>query len=156
MTFALEILSRKRKGPQPATRKHPSLFSFVIQLIAIIRNNPSPTATLIPTNPQPDPNSPDCKACSTNLGATDACRWDDSKCLVDVCKADSKCQACKFDCDGLNNGPDYSGPICKACTTTLGASSCKWDDDQCLVDECKADKDCQDCQIPCERYASQT
>lgn len=50
--------------------------------------------------------------------------------------------------------PDMSSPACVNCTTNLGASDCSADDDQCLVDQCKADTDCQQCGIDCNSFAN--
>lgn len=56
---------------------------------------PSP-ATPTPT-PTVDLNSPDCKTCTSNLGASN-CGPTDNTCLVNQCKSDTSCQACKIDC----------------------------------------------------------
>ncbi|RSL83218.1 hypothetical protein CEP51_004659 [Fusarium floridanum] len=47
-----------------------------------------------------DPESPDCKACSENMGASE-CPAEDKQCLIDQCRNDEACQRCVFDCDGL-------------------------------------------------------
>ena len=50
--------------------------------------------------------------------------------------------------------PDMSSSACVECTTNLGASDCSADDDQCLIDQCKADTQCQDCRIDCDTFAN--
>lgn len=55
---------------------------------------PAPTST---SKPPVDENSPDCKACGSNLGASD-CGPEENQCLIDQCKADAQCQACGIDC----------------------------------------------------------
>ena len=47
------------------------------------------------------------------------------------------------------NSPDYT-----ECTDNLGASSCPWDDNQCLVDQCKADSHCKASNIDCDSFAN--
>lgn len=49
---------------------------------------------------------------------------------------------------------NMSSPECTSCTNNLGASNCSADDDQCLVNQCKSDTDCQKCGINCDQYAS--
>jgi len=61
-------------------------------------SNPSPTTTPNPPVATPDMNSPDCKTCGSNLGASN-CSAKDGQCLVDQCKNDKSCQACKIDCN---------------------------------------------------------
>lgn len=41
---------------------------------------------------------------------------------------------------------------CSACGNTLGASNCPAEDNQCLVDQCKSDKDCIACQFDCDQF----
>ncbi|KAI8710394.1 hypothetical protein NCS52_01575900 [Fusarium sp. LHS14.1] len=54
-----------------------------------------------PPEPTPqDPESPDCKACSDNMGAS-SCPAEDQQCLIDQCRNDEACQRCVFDCDGM-------------------------------------------------------
>lgn len=48
--------------------------------------------------------------------------------------------------------PDMSSQVCTDCTTSLGASNCKADDGQCLVDQCKHDANCQACKIDCSTF----
>ncbi|KAF2239488.1 hypothetical protein EV356DRAFT_562960 [Viridothelium virens] len=50
--------------------------------------------------------------------------------------------------------PDMSSSQCTTCTNNLGASNCSADDDQCLVDQCKNDTNCQQCGINCDQYAN--
>lgn len=50
--------------------------------------------------------------------------------------------------------PDMKSEACKACGSTLGASDCKADDNQCLVDQCKNDGDCKKCKMDCDQYAN--
>jgi hypothetical protein len=59
-------------------------------------STPTPAPTSTPANP--DMSSKECTECSTNMGAS-SCKADDPKCLVDQCKADTNCQACKIDCN---------------------------------------------------------
>jgi hypothetical protein len=46
-------------------------------------------------------------------------------------------------------GPDISSSACKTCTNNLGASTCAAADNQCLVNQCKNDSNCQTCAIDC-------
>ncbi|KAL8758247.1 MAG: hypothetical protein Q9184_003986 [Pyrenodesmia sp. 2 TL-2023] len=50
--------------------------------------------------------------------------------------------------------PDLSSPACTSCTGTLGASDCSADDDQCLIEQCRNDEDCQTCGIDCESFGA--
>ncbi|KAI4207060.1 MAG: hypothetical protein LQ346_000778 [Caloplaca aetnensis] len=50
--------------------------------------------------------------------------------------------------------PDLSSLACTSCTGTLGASDCSADDDQCLIDQCRNDDDCQTCGIDCDSFGS--
>ncbi|MCJ1332272.1 hypothetical protein MMC10_008964 [Thelotrema lepadinum] len=50
--------------------------------------------------------------------------------------------------------PDMSSPTCIDCTNALGASNCAPDDDTCLVNQCKADTNCQQCGIDCDSFAT--
>jgi len=61
------------------------------------KENPSSPSTPSDSTP-PDLNSPDCKTCGSNLGAS-SCSAKDGQCLVDECKNDKSCQACKLDCN---------------------------------------------------------
>lgn len=47
-----------------------------------------------------DPNSPECKQCADDLGASE-CPADDSACLIGECAFNQNCQLCQFDCEGL-------------------------------------------------------
>ncbi|KAL8747440.1 MAG: hypothetical protein Q9190_000701 [Brigantiaea leucoxantha] len=47
---------------------------------------------------------------------------------------------------------DTTSPAYSSCITDLGASDCGPKDEQCLVDQCKADKYCQECKIDCSTY----
>ena len=50
--------------------------------------------------------------------------------------------------------PDLSSKVCVDCTNALGASECSAPNDQCLVDQCKNDKNCQTCGIDCSSFFS--
>jgi hypothetical protein len=41
---------------------------------------------------------------------------------------------------------------CDTCSSNLGASDCKADDVQCLIDQCNKDNDCKKCGTPCDQY----
>lgn len=61
---------------------------------------PAPTADK-PKEPEkrppPDMNSPDCKACGSDLGASN-CPASDRNCLEMECTSNEKCKKCNFDC----------------------------------------------------------
>lgn len=64
------------------------------------KSTTTPTSsTTTPSSPSstPDMNSPDCKTCGDDLGAS-SCAASDGQCLVDQCNNDKSCQACKIDC----------------------------------------------------------
>ncbi|KAL8917004.1 MAG: hypothetical protein Q9208_008222 [Pyrenodesmia sp. 3 TL-2023] len=65
-----------------------------------------------------------------------------------ACCGNGSCE----DADPPAETPDLSSPACTACTSTLGASDCSADDGQCLIDQCKADQDCQACGIDCNTF----
>ena len=128
----------------------------------------TPTPSTDPEPTEPDWDSDACKACSTNLGASE-CSADDDQCLIDQCKADSDCTECGANCetDFISEEedeeptpdpepepeptePDWESEACRACSDNMGASSCSADDDQCLIDQCKADSDCTECGANCE------
>ena len=50
--------------------------------------------------------------------------------------------------------PDLSSDACVECTSTLGASDCSAEDDQCLIDQCKDDTKCQECGIDCNSFGA--
>jgi hypothetical protein len=56
-----------------------------------------------------DPNSPECKECGSNLGASD-CPASDDQCLVDQCLSYETCFYCKFDCNGLRGQRAVGAP----------------------------------------------
>lgn len=45
--------------------------------------------------------------------------------------------------------PDLSSAVCQACESDLGASNCSATDQQCLIDQCNSDTNCQTCKIDC-------
>ena len=47
------------------------------------------------------------------------------------------------------SAPDMSSPACVTCTNSLGDSSCAAADNQCLINQCKNDSNCQTCGIDC-------
>ncbi|KUJ17615.1 uncharacterized protein LY89DRAFT_733454 [Mollisia scopiformis] len=47
------------------------------------------------------------------------------------------------------SGPDMSSSACVKCTNDLGASSCAAADNQCLINQCTSDSNCQTCGINC-------
>jgi hypothetical protein len=49
----------------------------------------------------------------------------------------------------LPSGPNLSSPACIACTNNLGASSCGPSDNNCLLNQCLNDTNCQKCGIDC-------
>lgn len=49
---------------------------------------------------------------------------------------------------------DTNSPAYQSCISDLGASDCKPEDGKCLVDQCKADKHCQECKIDCSTYGN--
>jgi len=46
-------------------------------------------------------------------------------------------------------GPDTGSPAYEACGNKLGASSCPGSDNQCIIDQCKNDPDCQASRFDC-------
>lgn len=56
-----------------------------------------PTPTQTPTPNDPDVSSEECKACTSDIGAS-TCEASDINCLLDQCAANANCQACKVDC----------------------------------------------------------
>lgn len=53
-----------------------------------------------PERPPPDMNSPACKACGSDLGASN-CRTEDMDCLLGECGRNKHCIECNFDCKVL-------------------------------------------------------
>lgn len=121
----------------------------------------SPTESATPTDepeePEPDWESDDCKECGNELGSSE-CPADDERCLLRQCEWLSVCTRCTSDCAGdykldpkKGSEPgDFDTDYCKECGSNMGASECSADDDQCLIDECKADYDCASCGADCE------
>lgn len=100
-----------------------------------------------------DPNNPECSKCSDDMGAS-TCLPAYHSCLINECWKNSHCTSCKFDCELLfEGGPDPTdpdSPECKECGDNLGASTCKPDDDDCLVKQCRNDETCFYCGLDCE------
>ena len=48
--------------------------------------------------------------------------------------------------------PDMSSAVCQSCSGDLGASDCKPDDHECLINQCKADTNCQKCGLDCNQF----
>lgn len=85
--------------------------------------------------------------------ASPTCDCNENGCTENspACCGDGTCDG---NADAPPDPPDLSSPACTSCTSTLGASDCSADDDQCLIDQCKADKDCQACRIDCNTFGS--
>ncbi|KAL9023857.1 MAG: hypothetical protein Q9196_006927 [Gyalolechia fulgens] len=49
---------------------------------------------------------------------------------------------------------DSDSEACQTCGSNLGASDCSAEDTQCLVDQCKNDDKCKECNIDCDQYAN--
>ncbi|KAL8999978.1 MAG: hypothetical protein Q9169_001223 [Polycauliona sp. 2 TL-2023] len=50
--------------------------------------------------------------------------------------------------------PDMDSEACRGCGDNLGASDCGPDENQCLVDQCKNDDKCRECNWDCDQYAN--
>ena len=48
--------------------------------------------------------------------------------------------------------PDVDSPLCQVCGSDLGASDCKPEDNQCPLDQCHSDPNCQKCGVDCTTY----
>ncbi|KAH7302825.1 hypothetical protein B0I35DRAFT_485623 [Stachybotrys elegans] len=108
------------------------------------------SSTTTAAGPGPtDPNSAECKRCSSDLGASN-CPAQDMQCLLDECHANTDCQKCNFDCDGIFDTTNPDGPECRQCGDDLGSSTCPADDEDCLVNECRTNLACQLCQFDCD------
>ncbi|KAH8170203.1 hypothetical protein LIA77_10747 [Sarocladium implicatum] len=65
--------------------------------VSTIAPPPPAEPTKEPEKPAPDMNSPDCKACGSDLGASN-CPASDRNCLEMECTTNEKCKRCNFDC----------------------------------------------------------
>jgi len=89
-TYTPRAVSNPSTAPSPRTTTPP----------------PPPKTTAPPPPPTtttgPDLKSQVCVDCTNNLGASD-CKASDGQCLINQCKSDTKCQACKIDCSTFGN-----------------------------------------------------
>ncbi|KAL6722230.1 hypothetical protein ACLMJK_001337 [Lecanora helva] len=112
-----------------------------------------------------------CAAIANGAGWCDC--GDDNKYIIEPsgqpCAWTTKPATTSFDCAATPAPPppssaapapsptpsvDLNSPDCQTCTGNLGASDCKPDDDQCLVDQCNNDTSCQKCKIDCSSFGN--